>query len=247
VNTDLPLTGRTLIVTRATDQAGTLAGALAQRGARVVELPVIAVADPADGGAALVAAVADLDAYDWVVVTSPNGARGVADRLGGTIPSGTRFAAIGPRTAVPLLAAGAAVDLVPGRAVAEGLLDEFPAPPDTGGRVLLARAEVARDVLPDGLRAAGWDVDVVVAYRNVEPDTAPDVLAAAMAADAVVFTAESTVRRYTALAGSPTPVDAVCIGPVSATAARELGYRVVTAEPHSVEGLVDAACAWAAG
>ena len=246
MNTDLPLADRTLVVTRATDQAGTLSGALADRGARVVELPVIAIADPVDGGAALAVAVADVDAFDWVVVTSPNGARRIADRLDGTIPSDTRFAAIGPRSAVPLIAAGLAVDLIPVRAVAEGLLGEFPPPPDGGGRILLARAEVARDVLPDGLRAAGWDVDVVVAYRNVEPDTDPEVLAAAREADAVVFTAESTVRRYTDLAGGPTPALAICIGPISATAAAEAGYSVVEADPHSVEGLVDAACAWTA-
>ena len=149
---------------------------------------------------------------------------------------------LGPNIA--LFAAGFAVDLIPGRALAEGLLEEFP-PPDGGGRILLARAEVARDVLPDGLRAAGWDVDIVVAYRNVEPDNDLDPLAAAREADAVVFTAESTVHRYTALAGGSTPADAVCIGPVSAEAARELGYRVVEADPHSVEGLVAAACAWA--
>lgn len=246
MNTDQPLSDRTLVVTRATDQAGTLSAALAERGARVVELPVIAIADPADDGAALAAAATDVDSYDWVVVTSPNGARRVADRLDGTIPPGTRFAAIGPRTAVPLLAAGLTVDLIPGRAVAEGLLEEFPPQPEQGGRILLARAEVARDALPDGLRAAGWDVDVVVAYRSVEPDTDPDVLAVARGADAVVFTAESTVRRYTDLAGGPTPACAICIGPISAAAARELGYTVVAAEPHSVEGLVDAACAWAA-
>lgn len=241
----LPLVGRTLVVTRATDQAGTLSAALAVRGAQVVELPVIAVADPVDGGAALASAVAGVAAYDWVVVTSPNGARRVADRLGGMVPSDTRFAAIGPRTAVPLLAAGLAVDLIPSRAVAEGLLEEFPSPPDGAGRVLLACAEVAREVLPEGLRAAGWDVDVVVAYRNVKPDSDPETLAAARGSDAVVFTAESTVRRYTALAGGPTPADAVCIGPVSAGVARQLGYRVVEADPHSVEGLVAAACAWA--
>ena len=244
MSTDQPLAGLNLVVTRATDQAGTLSDALAERGAHVVELPVIAVADPADGGAALASAIDGVGAYDWVVVTSPNGARRVAERLGGAIPSDTRLAAIGPRTAVPLLAAGFAVDLIPGRALAEGLLEEFP-PPDGGGRILLARAEVARDVLPDGLRAAGWDVDIVVAYRNVEPDNDLDTLAAAREADAVVFTAESTVHRYTALAGGSTPADAVCIGPVSAEAARELGYRVVEADPHSVEGLVDATCVWA--
>ncbi len=244
---ELLLAGRTVVVTRATDQAGSLTVALEAEGATVVELPVVAIAEPVDGGAALDAALAGIAGCDWVVVTSPNGARRVVDRLGGGVPAATRFAAVGPKTAAPLVDAGIPVDLVPDRAVAESLLEAFPAPPPDGGRVLLTRAEVARDVLPDGLRAAGWEVDVVVAYRNVEPDVDPDVLAAARAADAVAFTAESTVRRYTALAGGPTPADAVCIGPISAAAARELGYRAVEAEPHSVDGLVAAACAWATG
>ncbi len=88
---------------------------------------------------------------------------------------------------------------MPDRAVAESLLEAFPAPPPDGGRVLLARAEVARDVLPDGLRAAGWEVDVVVAYRNVEPDVDPDVLAAARAADAASEIAALSVRLHATL------------------------------------------------
>ncbi len=245
---DVSLTGRTIVVTRATDQAGTLAAALADRGATVVELPVVAIAEPADGGAALAAAidasVATGSADDWLVVTSPNGARRVADHLVGRAWPG-RIAAVGPKTAEPLLAVGHVVDLVPGRAVAEGLLEDFPAPPVDGGRVLLARAEVARDVLPDGLRAAGWEVDVVVAYRNVEPTVDPGILEAARRADLVTFTSESTVRRFTALVGDVRPTSAACIGPISGAEARTAGYDVVEADPHSVAGLVAAVERWA--
>ena len=239
-----PLAGRTVVVTRATDQAGALAGALIDLGAEVIELPVVAIVEPADGGAALAAALSAADRYDWIVVTSPNGARRVADLLDG--PTEARFAAVGPRTAGQLVAAGRTVDLVPGRAVAEGLLEEFPAPPRSGGRILLARAAVARDVLPDGLVANGWEVDVVAAYRNVAPDVDPAVLARARAADLVTFTAESTVRRFHDQAGAALPVDAACIGPISAAAAAELGFTVMEADPHSVAGLVDAVVAWAA-
>jgi len=241
-----PLAGRTVVVTRATDQAGSLAGALTDLGAEVIELPVVAIVEPADGGAALSAlsALSSADRYDWIVVTSPNGARRVADLLDGSTTA--RLAAVGPRTAGPLLASGLAVDLVPGRAVAEGLLEEFPAPPDSGGRILLARAEVARDVLPDGLVARGWEVDVVVAYRNVAPDVDPAVLDRARAADLVTFTAESTVRSYHDVAGATLPVAAACIGPISAAAARELGFATIEADPHSVAGLLDAVVAWAA-
>ena len=239
-----PLAGRTVVVTRATDQAGSLAGALTDLGAEVIELPVVAIVEPADGGAALSAALSSADRYDWIVVTSPNGARRVADLLDGSTTA--RLAAVGPRTAGPLLASGLAVDLVPGRAVAEGLLEEFPAPPESGGRILLARAEVARDVLPDGLVARGWEVDVVVAYRNVAPDVDPAVLDRARVADLVTFTAESTVRRYHDVAGATLPVAAACIGPISAAAARELGFATIEADPHSVVGLLDAVVAWAA-
>lgn len=245
-----PLAGCNVVVTRATDQAGSLADALRERGAEVVELPVIAIAESTAGGAALTEALdrAVAGRYDWIVVTSPNGARRVAGGLAGRAFPG-RIAAVGPKTAAPLVAAGHAVDLVPASAVAEGLLAEFPVPGDPagGGRVLVARAETARALLPDGLRAAGWEVEVVVAYRNVAPDVDPGVLAAAARADLVTFTSESTVHRYHDLfPGVVSPVEAACIGPISAAAARHAGHEVVQADPHSVEGLVAAVEAWAA-
>ena len=241
-----PLSGTTLVVTRAADQAATLSAALAEKGAAVVELPVIAITDPVDGGEALEAAVRGLSTYDWVVVTSPNGSHRLVEVISSQSPTSEgrgrpRFAAIGPRTAAPLLEAGLAVELVPDRAVAEALLGVFPAPPP-GGRVLVPRAEVARPVLPDGLRAAGWKVDVVTAYRNVAPHVDPDILERARRADVATFTSESTVRRYVDIAGGPVPPDAVCIGPISAAAARDLGFRVIEADPHSVAGMVEAAC-----
>jgi|TARA_B100001964_G_scaffold38925_1_gene42413 uroporphyrinogen-III synthase len=239
-----PLSGITLVVTRAIDQAAILVAALVEQGAVVVEMPVIAIVDPVDGGAALEEAVRDLGSYDWVVVTSSNGACRIVEAIssqGLTFGDGDhpRFAAIGPMTAEPLLEAGLPVDLVPNKAVAEALLDEFPVP-GPGGRVLLARAEIARSVLPDGLRSIGWKVDVVTAYRTMAPEVDPGLLDRARRADAVTFTSESIVRRYADLAGGPEPVDAVCIGPISAAVARDLGFRVVEADPHSVAGLIDA-------
>ena len=220
----------------------------------MVELPVIALVDSADEGAALIAAAdrAVDGGYDWIVVTSPNGAYRVVDALRGR-PFPGRIAVVGAKTAEPFLNIGYAVDLVPAKALAEQLLAEFPAPTNgvAGSRVLLARAEMARDVLPDGLRAAGWAVDVVVAYRNVAPDVDPEVLVAASMADLVTFTSESTVHRYHGLFAGPAgssvaPVDAACIGPITAAAARSAGHRVVEADAHSVAGLVDAIEAWAA-
>ena len=207
---------------------------------------MVAIVDPTDGGAALAVAAARLGDYDRIVVTSPNGARRLLD-VAENLPAANwpPVAAIGLATAGPLQAAGALVDLVPGKAVAESLLNALPDPPDGGGQLLLVRAESAREVLPAGLIDAGWHLEVVAAYRNVEPAVEGPVLAEARTAEAVTFTAASAVRRYHNLAGGPSPVDALCIGPISGGLARELGFQVAEANPHSVSGLVEAACRWA--
>lgn len=247
-----PLFGKRVVVTRTREQASQLSAALRDAGAVAVEVPVIEVADPADGGGALRAAVTELGTYDWVVVTSPNGARRLLDALAAAgldarAFGGAQVAAIGPGTAAALVAGGIRADLVPERYVAEGLLDAFPeAPP--GGRVLLARAEVARDVLPDGLRQRGWVVDVVDAYRTVPVTLTEEQRAAAASADLITFTSSSTVERYLEAAGGPHGVPPVvaCIGPVTAGTARRLGLTVdVEAPVHTIDGLVAALVAWA--
>jgi uroporphyrinogen-III synthase len=130
-------------------------------------------------------------------------------------------------------------DLVPERFVAEGLLEVFPAP---SGRntVLLARAEVARDVLPEGLAAAGWDVDVVTAYRTQPAQVTPETVEQVAAADAITFTSSSTVTNFVAT-GAPVPPVVAAIGPVTAATAQEAGLTVtVEAGVHTLDGLVDA-------
>lgn len=241
-----PLFGRTVVVTRTRQQASELSAALRELGAHVLEVPVIELANPADGGAALARAVEGLDTYDWVVLTSPNG----AERLLDAVPDGRAFgrarvAAIGPGTAAVLAGGRIVADLVPEQYVAEALLDAMPAGP---GRVLLARAEVARDVLPDGLRAKGWQVDVVDAYRTIAAAITDEQRAAVAAADLITFTSSSTVERSLAafgIAGLP-PVVA-CIGPVTAATARERGLTVdIEAGVHTIDGLVAALTSWAA-
>ncbi|MGE0877068.1 MAG: uroporphyrinogen-III synthase [Acidimicrobiia bacterium] len=237
----MPLKGRRVVVTRAQDQASELTMRLSDAGAVVIEVPTIKIVDPADGGAALRAAVARLDEYDWVVVTSANGAARFV-QAGGGAQTGTRIAVVGPATADVLGAYGVPVDLVPHRFVAEGLLGAFEPPPERGGRVLVPQAEVARPVLVDGLRAMGWTVDVVVAYRTIPAELPEELIEAAAGADAITFTASSTVANFVNAAGvEAVPSVVVCIGPATAATARERGLDVTAvATTHDLAGLVAA-------
>ncbi len=245
-----PLFGRRVVVTRTRAQASTLSRALREAGADPIDVPVIAISDPADGGAALQSAVRSLGSYDWVVVTSPNGAERVLGALreadlDARAFGAARVAAIGPATAAVLGGGGVRADLVPERFVAESLLEAM-ASAGSPGRVLLARAEVARDVLPDGLRARGWAVDVVDAYRTVPAAVTDRQRAAIAGADIITFTSSSTVDRFVeSIGASAAPPIVACIGPVTAATALEHGLTVdVEARVHTVEGLVDALVDW---
>jgi uroporphyrinogen III methyltransferase/synthase len=241
---DRPLLGRRVVVTRAREQAGPLVEGLRRLGAVPVEVPVVDVVDPADGGTALARAAAGLGAFDWLVLTSANGVDRLLPLLRDSRAFGScRVACVGPATAAALARWHVRADLVPDEAVGEALVDAFPTPPDDrAGRVLLAQAADARPVVADGLRAAGWGVEVVEAYRTVPVTPAPAVVEAAAAADAVTFTASSTVRAYHDVAGrDAVPPAVVCIGPVTAGTARDAGLDVTAvADPHTVDGLLDA-------
>src|SRR5262249_55443693 len=192
-----PLFGSTVVVTRAREQASELRMELETLGAEIVELPAITI-EP------LPFTVPDLAAYQWVVFTSVNGViawfdRGLAAKgQDARAFAGVKVAAIGPGTAAALVSRGIVADLVPERFVAESLLDAFPDPSPAGGRVLLARAEQARDVLPDGLAARGYDVEVIAVYRAVTAAPDPDDVARVRAGDvsAITFTSSSTVRNF---------------------------------------------------
>lgn len=246
-----PLAGLQVVVTRAAEQAGALSSRLRRLGATAIELATIRIEGPADGGAALDRALVALGDGDWLVLTSVNGARRVLERvLDGRRLAGVRIAAIGPATAAVLAAAHLPPDLVPHRYVAESLLDAFGGRPAGGrGRVVLARAAVARDTLPDGLRALGWQVEVVEAYRTVASDLDPATVEAAARADVACFTAPSTFERFVAHAGvGGLPPVVACIGPVTAAAVRAAGVEpTVVAAEHTVSGLVDELVHWARG
>jgi uroporphyrinogen-III synthase len=227
------LAGRRVVITRATDQSGDLAARLRVLGAEPVEVATIAIADPADGGAGLRAAVRS--APDWIVVTSANGARRVLDALEDAEPP--RFAVVGPMTASVLERAGVTPALIPPRFVAESLVDAFPA---GAGRVVVAQASSARDVVASGIRDKGWEVIAVEAYATAPVRPAPDRIAAAKSADAILFTSASTVRSFVDAAGvEAVPPVVVCIGPVTAEAAMSAGLRVAAVpDEHTVPAML---------
>ncbi|HEX4217498.1 MAG TPA: uroporphyrinogen-III synthase [Acidimicrobiales bacterium] len=245
-----PLSGVTIVVTRTRAQASSLVDRLAGKGASVVELPVIGIEDPLDGGEALhhAAAEAAAGAYDWLVFTSTNAAsRFLASLDDRPVPPATRWAAIGAGTAGALARAGHPPELVPATSVAEALAEALPvAPtPDGGGatgRILFPRAESVRGALVPGLRARGWTVDEVVAYRTVAGSPGPDAMAAASRADAVAFTSSSTVERTIELLGiEQVPPVVASIGPITSASAVAAGLAVtVEAVEHTIDGLVAA-------
>ncbi len=237
-----PLFGRTVVVTRAREQASSLRAELERLGARVVELPAIEISP-------LHFDLPDLDSYDWVVFTSANGVAGFFERglgaagLDARALAGARVAAIGPGTAAALERRGLRVDVVPERFVAESLLDAMPQAGD-GARVLVPRAAVARDALLERLRDRGYDVEVLPVYetRTATPD--PDALDLVRRGevDAVTFTSSSTVTNFLDVVGDlpdPRPV-VVAIGPVTAETARERGLGAdAVAQRHTIDGLVE--------
>lgn len=245
LSADRPLRGCTVVVTRAEEQATGLVALLEDLGATTLQLPTIRILGPADGGEGMRAAAEHVGDYEWVVFTSVNTVERFVPLLGRPPAAGTaRVAAIGAGTAAALAGAGLVVDLVPERFVAESLLEAFPEPSGRR-RVLVPRAAAAREVLPEGLRAAGWVVDVVEAYRT-EPARPPaKSLAAAASADAIVFASASSVRSYLDAAGiDAVPSVVACIGPVTAAAAMEGGLEVdVVPEVHTMEGLAAALAA----
>jgi len=246
--TDQPLKWRTVVVTRAPDQQGSLVSRLAVLGATVVELPATVVVDRPEGMAVLTARLAEgASPFAWLVVTSPNGATRLARALAGRAVRPARIAAVGPGTADALAAAGLPCDLVPPEAVAESLVAAFPPPPAEGasGEVLVVKAEAARPVLVEGLSGKGWTVTPVVAYAAESAPFDATVAASLAGADAVLFAAGSAVRAVVGAYGVVgLPPVVVCMGPVTAEVAREVGLVVTAvADPHTLDGLVAATAA----
>jgi uroporphyrinogen-III synthase len=248
-----PLEGKRVLVTRAAQQAGKLSAGLRALGAVAVEVPVLEIVPPASY-ALLDNALQNMTSDDWLVLTSANSVRVLAERAAHLSvpwppPASLMVAAVGEATAAAARKANLLVTLVPETYVAESLLAEMTKVGLEGKRILFARAAVARDVIPDALRAAGAIVDVVDAYRNVLPESAPGLLRAALAEgiDAATFTSSSSATHLAEAARAagvdwPFPgVAAVSIGPITSQTLRELGWEpAAEADTYDIPGLIAA-------
>jgi uroporphyrinogen-III synthase/uroporphyrinogen III methyltransferase/synthase len=247
-----PLAGRRVLVTRGAHQAGKLSEGLRALGAEPVKVPVIEIRPPEDF-APLDRALRELSSYDWLILTSANTAHALADRaaalgLNLAAASQLKVAAVGEATATAARDAGLSVALVPETYVAESLTKGL-AGQTRGKKVLLARAAIARDVIPHALRTVGATVDVVDAYRNVMPESAPALLREALQKRiaAAAFTSSSSVThladaaRQAGIAFPFAGVAAISIGPITSKTLRDLGWEpAAEASPSDVPGLLQA-------
>jgi len=247
----LPLFGRRIIVTRAREQSAALAAPLRRLGANVIELPAIRICPACDYGP-LDRAIESLAAYGWLIFTSANGVKFFLDRLDKSAIDlrqlRARICAIGPATRDALRAAHLKTDVMATEYVAEGLLAALSATDLSDARILIARAAVARDILPQELRARGASVDVVEAYRTRAPENLAARAAEALATkpDFVTFTSTSTVENLlSAIPGSELrDAEAVSIGPVTTAALRRCGIeRIIEASEYTTAGIIEAICA----
>jgi len=249
----LPLTGRRILVTRARHQAGKLSAELAALGAEVVEIPAIEIVPPVSWDP-LDAALRNLPQYQWLIVTSANAVRSIRERIASLSLDVAAFshlsiAAVGSSTAQALREAGLFVTITPQEYVAESLIAAI------GDRVrnqhvLIARAAIARDVIPDALVQMGAEVDVIDAYRTVVPEESIRNIAATFTPgqrppDAATFTSSSTVTNFFHLLRAagidrPSGMLAISIGPITSQTLRDHGWEPAgEADPHDIPGLVE--------
>jgi uroporphyrinogen-III synthase len=256
-NENHPLAGTRILVGRARHQAGSLSTSLRSLGASVIEIPFIEIRKPQSYGP-LDEVLKNIKRYDWLILTSANGVEAMWERVRRLRITRRKLkhlqiAAIGPATKKAIVKHGLKVKMVPEEYVAEsvvkGLRDEV-----KGKRVVLIRAKVARDVIPEELRAAGAQVDVIEAYETVVPEESRARLAALMKNSArrphvVTFTSSSTVKNFAELLANSKAssqkllrdVQFASIGPVTSATLRELQMPVaIEAREFTMGGLIRA-------
>ncbi len=249
-----PLFGKRIVVTRAREQASDFVELLEAQGAEVLEFPLIAFAPP-ESWSPLDQAIERLGAYHWVIFTSANGVDAFFSRLRALRQDSRRLAsakivAIGPATAAALEKHSILPDIVPEEFRAEGIIEAFNTHDLQGARILLPRAQVARDVLPRELEKQGATVDVVPAYRTVKAGADGGLLKQLLEdrkIDLLTFTSSSTVTNFVELLETEDMkallegVQIACIGPIAAEAARRFGMTVdIMPEQYTIPGLAKA-------
>jgi len=247
-----PLFGKGVVITRPEKQADDLARLLLKEGAHPISFPTIKIVPPSSWRK-LDAAIKKLEDYHWLIFTSANGVAYFFERLsakGKDIRDlkGVKICCIGPATAKQVQDRGIRVDLVPKEFISEGILRSFSRINLKGKKILIARAAKARDVLPEGLKKLGAQVDVVSAYQTVGAGKKKKDLEKLFEdhrVDVVTFTSSSTVNHFVEIMGRdfklPKGVKIACIGPVTAAAAKKAGFSVdIHQEAYTMEGLVDA-------
>ncbi|MGZ4787718.1 MAG: uroporphyrinogen-III synthase [Terriglobales bacterium] len=252
----MDLHGKRIIVSRAKEQAGSLSTLLRDKGADVLEIPFIEIR-PAQSYEALDKALENLLAYDWLILTSVNGVTALFSRLEQQGKSEAdllhlKIVAIGPATRKAIEKHGLPVDVMPEEYVAESVVEEMKEQQIRGERVLLVRAKVARDVIPNALREMGAKVHVMEAYETVVPDSSRTAILEALSAPhkpyAITFTSSSTVKNFIELIGEDRArsslldgVKLCSIGPVTSTTLKENKLRVdIEAKEYTIPGLVEA-------
>jgi uroporphyrinogen III methyltransferase / synthase len=247
-----PLFGKTIVVTRARAQASAITKRLEADGARVIEVPAIKIVPPANF-APLDKAIDDLVMYKWLVFTSVNGVASFYDRLfkagkDSRALAHLKIAAIGSETALALNAKGIYADVVPSAYKAEDLAKAMAPQIKQGDRILLARAKVAREILPETLRSLGAIVDIVAAYETVTDCPNRETLVEALKnnkVDLVTFTSSSTVTNLLSALGDNAAllqkVKTAVIGPITAATCEKHGLTAdITATEFTINGLVEA-------
>lgn len=246
-----PLFGKRVLVTRTRTQASSLSDMLTQRGAQPIELPTIEI-QPMDDYARLDAALKDALNYNWMVFSSANTVDVVFNRLSALqldtrVLHNVKIAAIGPATQRRLLSHGITADFMPTSFVAEAAVNELGGLEISGMRVLLPQAEIARDVMQQGLTELGASVNAIPVYRTVTPKNTAERLRDILAdgIDIATFTSSSTVSNLMELLEGNTSAlkDATiaCIGPITAGRAAELGLSAeIVAAEHTIAGLIEA-------
>lgn len=254
-----PLFGTRIVVTRSREQAGEFVERLADLGADVIQAPSIVI-QPLDDYGEIDLAIAGISTYHWLVFTSANGVDHFMRRALGRVRDirdlhGPRICAVGPATAERLQRLFLRVDVMPDEDRAEGVIAALKATGSLEGqRILMPRADIAREVLPEELRKAGADVDDIAAYRTVRAtwgqEGQPDIYKMLLegAVDIVTFTSASSVRHFVTNLGEEQAADLLqqvavaSIGPVTAEAAQQLGVAtsIVPDAPYTIASLTDA-------